>query len=205
MELIWIAIYCVKFCYLAQFKFYKPPYAYVVIALTRYYWTAVGLSWEIAITLIDIVTDVLVMSIPILLIHMANTIRSYTIVNFIFKSLSIFNVVVAATRLALQYDTTVGRIRYVSVTFLLVMEATVALIMVSVSAYRVMLLDFLAGWEREKATQPTDLMVRQGRRHPTATAVNGSRANRDGDAAESAEPSQQQDGSLSDLPMLSTT
>lgn len=43
MELMWIAIYCVKFCYLAQFKFYKPPYAYVVIALTRYYWTAVGL------------------------------------------------------------------------------------------------------------------------------------------------------------------
>jgi hypothetical protein len=43
MVLIWIAIYCVKFCYLAQFKFYKPPYAYVVMALTRYYWIAIGL------------------------------------------------------------------------------------------------------------------------------------------------------------------
>lgn len=42
-ELIWIAIYCVKFCYLAQFKFYKPPYAYVVVALTRYYWAVISL------------------------------------------------------------------------------------------------------------------------------------------------------------------
>ena len=42
IELIWIAIYCVKFCYLAQFKFYKPPYAYVVMELTRYYWAVIG-------------------------------------------------------------------------------------------------------------------------------------------------------------------
>lgn len=42
IELAWIAIYCVKFCYLAQFKFYKPPYAYVDVALTRYYWAVIG-------------------------------------------------------------------------------------------------------------------------------------------------------------------
>jgi hypothetical protein len=41
IEVLWIAIYCVKFCFLAQFKFYKPPYAYVNVHLTRYYWTTV--------------------------------------------------------------------------------------------------------------------------------------------------------------------
>lgn len=44
IELMWITIYCVKFCYFAQFKFYKPPYAYVDQALTIYYWIAVGIS-----------------------------------------------------------------------------------------------------------------------------------------------------------------
>lgn len=43
VELIWVAIYCVKFCYFAQFKFYKPPYAYVDAALTQYYWVAIGI------------------------------------------------------------------------------------------------------------------------------------------------------------------
>jgi hypothetical protein len=130
---------------------------------------------------------------------MANHIRSYTIANLVFKSLSIFSIGVAATRLALQYDSTADRIRYVSVTFLLVVEATVALIMVSISGYRVVFLNLLAEWEREQATNSTRLTVRQGR-HPTATA-----AGRGGHQADSAKPSHQQDGSLSDLPMLSTT
>ena len=43
IELLWIAIYCVKFCFLVQFKFHKPPYAYVSKRLTRYYWTSVGI------------------------------------------------------------------------------------------------------------------------------------------------------------------
>ena len=43
VELLWITTYCVKFCYLAQFKFYKPPYAYVDPLLTKYYWTVIGL------------------------------------------------------------------------------------------------------------------------------------------------------------------
>jgi hypothetical protein len=123
---------------------------------------------------------------------MANHIRSYTIANLIFKSLSIFSIVVAATRLALQYDSTADRIRYVSVTFLLVVEATIALIMVSVSGYRVVFLDFLAEWKRGNVMNSTRLTVRHGR-HPTA------------DEGASAEPSHQPTGSLSDLPMLSTT
>lgn len=136
------------------------------------------------------------MSIPILLVHMANHVRSYTIANLVFKSLSIFNIVVAATRLAIQYDSTAGRIRYVSVTFLLVIEATLALIMVSISGYRVVFLDFLTEWEREKTMRPLRLTVRQ-ERLPTAAGGGG-------DEEGSAKPSQQ-DGSLSDLPMLSTT
>lgn len=44
IELLWICIYCVKFCFLAQFKFHKPPYAYISVHLTRYYWVAVGTS-----------------------------------------------------------------------------------------------------------------------------------------------------------------
>jgi hypothetical protein len=44
IEMLWITIYCVKFCFLAQFKFHKPPYAYVSIYLTRYYWASIGIS-----------------------------------------------------------------------------------------------------------------------------------------------------------------
>jgi hypothetical protein len=84
VDFLWIVIYCVKFCFLTQFKFYKPPYAYVNVHLTRYYWAVIGIcgvgflgtvvaepialhyfnyhnhmSWEIAITVSDIVTDIL--------------------------------------------------------------------------------------------------------------------------------------------------
>ncbi|KAF2689898.1 hypothetical protein K458DRAFT_96349 [Lentithecium fluviatile CBS 122367] len=43
VELLWVTIYSVKICFLAQFKFFKPPYAYVNVHLTRYYWATVGL------------------------------------------------------------------------------------------------------------------------------------------------------------------
>jgi hypothetical protein len=43
IEMLWFVIYCVKFCFLAQFKFHKPPYAYISIYLTRYYWTSIGI------------------------------------------------------------------------------------------------------------------------------------------------------------------
>lgn len=131
-----------------------------------------------------------------LLVQMANHIRSFTIANLVFKSLSIFNIVVAATRLAIQYDSSVGRVRYASVTFTLIIEATTSLIMVSISSYRVVFLDFLAEWQRRKINQSTPLTVRQGRR-PTATADSGN-----GGRTVGAKPSQPQDGSLSDLPIL---
>lgn len=42
IELLWISIFAVKFCFLAQFKFHKPLYAHVSAHLTRYYWTSIG-------------------------------------------------------------------------------------------------------------------------------------------------------------------
>jgi hypothetical protein len=41
IELLWTCIFSVKFCLLAQFKFHKPPYAYISPYLTRYYWASV--------------------------------------------------------------------------------------------------------------------------------------------------------------------
>lgn len=41
IEMLWISIYCVKFCFLAQFKFHKPPYAYISVHLTRYFWASI--------------------------------------------------------------------------------------------------------------------------------------------------------------------
>lgn len=43
IELLWLSIYCVKACFLAQFKFNEPPYAYVSTHLTRYYWALIGI------------------------------------------------------------------------------------------------------------------------------------------------------------------
>jgi hypothetical protein len=83
IEMLWIAIYSVKFCFLAQFKFYKPPYTYVSVHFTRYYWVTVGICvtsfvyaliqpivnrystsadpmpMEMAVTALDIMTDLL--------------------------------------------------------------------------------------------------------------------------------------------------
>lgn len=43
IEMLWITIYCVKFCFIAQFKLYKPPYAYVSFHITRHYLASIGL------------------------------------------------------------------------------------------------------------------------------------------------------------------
>ena len=255
VEMMWIATYLVKFCYLAQFKFYKAPYRYVDPNLTAYYWAAVGLcvtgflftiaqpiilcpspgtfctranraklirldecryldpadtgKWEAAVTAIDIVTDLLgqyflnetrcslnnsiVVSVPAVLILNTKSIRSHTIANFVFKSLSILHIAVAAARLALQYDAEDRRVQYATVTFLLAVEAAVAIVTVSISSYRVVFLEHLAAWQRGKGTQPTCLPARH---HPTAAA--GSGANQ-ADNAKATE----QDGSMSELPILS--
>jgi hypothetical protein len=53
IEMLWLVVYCVKFCFLAQFKFHKPPYAYVSVYLTRYYWASIGIcSAALVFTLI---------------------------------------------------------------------------------------------------------------------------------------------------------
>ena len=85
-----------------------------------------------------------VISIPALLIRMANFTRSHTIINASFKGLSIFAIAIAVTRLALQYDSGRHRVDYMAVTFWLTVEAAIALIMASISSYRVPLLDYLA-------------------------------------------------------------
>ena len=125
---------------------------------------------------------------------MANTVRSHTIVNFVFKSLSVFNMVVAAVRLAFQYTAKDHRIHYVMVTFLLVVETTVALIMVSISSYRVVFLEHLTAWlQRKDTAQSTRLTVR----FPTAAG----RGRAEGKSAKVAGP----DSSSLDLPILSST
>ena len=42
IELLWVAIYCVKASFLVQFKFHKPLYAYVSPRLTRHYWATIA-------------------------------------------------------------------------------------------------------------------------------------------------------------------
>lgn len=44
IELLWLCIYTIKASILAQFRFHKPPFAYVSIHLTRLYWAVVILS-----------------------------------------------------------------------------------------------------------------------------------------------------------------
>jgi uncharacterized membrane protein len=86
---------------------------------------------------------------------MANLTRSHTIINFIFKSLSVVTLAVAATRLALQYDHQTRRIQYVTLTFLLIVETAIAIVMASISSYRVVVVDQLAERRMRKAGAPT--------------------------------------------------
>ncbi|KAF2276895.1 uncharacterized protein EI97DRAFT_342676, partial [Westerdykella ornata] len=158
--------------FISQFKFHKPPYAYVSVALTRYYWVCVCIcgaaflfalsqpiavcptaercqyyrtsSWaialEVALTVIDIITDFLVMLIPVSLIFMANFSRLHSLINGVFKGLSIFSIIVAATRLAFILSRHSPRIDYVGLVFLLQVEGAVAISMASISSYRVIIL-----------------------------------------------------------------
>jgi hypothetical protein len=117
-------------------------------------------AWEVALTTLDIVTDLLGQSpcfgkdspiltdynsdlyTPIVDLHVDlffNT-RRY---QYLFKCLSIFAIASAACRLAFQYNTEARRIDYVSLTLWLVIEAAVAVIAASISSYRVVVLDYL--------------------------------------------------------------
>lgn len=54
IEMLWLVVYCAKFCFLAQFKFHKPLYAYISLYLTRYFWASVGIcSAALVFTLIQ--------------------------------------------------------------------------------------------------------------------------------------------------------
>ncbi|PSN73485.1 hypothetical protein BS50DRAFT_187763 [Corynespora cassiicola Philippines] len=185
IELFWTTIYCVKFCFLAQFKFHKPPYAYVSIRLTRYYFALIGICvaaflftliqpivlcshpvrcryfepsntmpWEAAVTGLDIATDFLVVTVPVSLICMANFTRLRATLNAIFKGLSIFVIAVAGVRLKMQYNAETRRVDYVSLTFWLMVEAAVALIMASISSYRIPVVDYIIGWKSDHCDKP---------------------------------------------------
>jgi hypothetical protein len=84
-----------------------------------------------------------VLSIPLLLICMSNFSLAHAAINTSFKSLSIFAIAIAVCRLALQYNTDATRINYPSLTFWLAIQANVAVIMASISSYRVVVLDYL--------------------------------------------------------------
>lgn len=83
-----------------------------------------------------------------LLVRMANFGRPKAIINAAFEGLSIVNIAISSTRLALQYYARTKRICYIAVTLWLTVEAAVAIIMASISSYRVIALHFI----EERAT-----------------------------------------------------
>ncbi|CAI6326602.1 unnamed protein product [Periconia digitata] len=146
IELLWIVIYCVKLCFLTQFKLYRPPYAYVNANLTKFYWATTmictgALVWTILVPVILCPNPVI--SFPVFLIRLAKLPRPQALIDGGFKTLSLFAMIVAAMRLSYQYDTETKRINYIAVIFWLVIEANVALIMASITSYRSLLVDHL--------------------------------------------------------------
>jgi hypothetical protein len=100
-----------------------------------------------------------------------------------------FNIAIASTRLALQYDAKENRIHYVAMTFWLTVEAAVALVMASISSWRILVIDHLA---KQKTTS------RQ--QHNTHKSWSGARR---GDQDITGTPDDRQQASLSDLPIWS--
>ncbi|KAF2853121.1 hypothetical protein T440DRAFT_476962 [Plenodomus tracheiphilus IPT5] len=188
IELLWLTIYCVKASFLAQFKFYKPLYAYVSPSLTRHYWTCIGVcaisflltlivpivlcpnsddcryltprdtvAWETALGTLDIITDLLVISVPVSLVYLANFTLSNAVINTSFKSLSVFTVVITACRVAFQFDKEDGQINYRSLSIWLAIEAAVSVVMGSVSGYRTIALNLHTARKRRQPRHPTQL------------------------------------------------
>ncbi|KAH6633138.1 hypothetical protein C7974DRAFT_165700 [Boeremia exigua] len=98
------------------------------------------------------------MSIPVMLIRMANFTMSRAIVNTTFKSLSAFVVTIAITRLAFLCDAESQNADYTTTIFWLMVEAAVALIAASVSSYRVVLLDVIC----KRQVQRSDAISKDG-------------------------------------------
>ncbi|OAL53848.1 hypothetical protein IQ07DRAFT_482360, partial [Pyrenochaeta sp. DS3sAY3a] len=120
----------------------------------RYFALHNTIVWETVLTVLDIVIDLQVISIPIWLITMANFDLTRAVINTSFKALSVFTVAIAACRLAFQYNADSHRVDYVSLTFWLVVEAVVAIIVASISSYRIVLLDYLSNDRIEQRPSP---------------------------------------------------
>jgi len=122
---------------------------------------------------------------------MANFTRSHTIINASFKGLSVFSIAIASTRLALQYRAGYRQINYVALTYWLVIEAAVAIIMASISSWRVVILNRLFEWEVQQRTKANGLNT-----HGIWDDVRG------GEESIAGPPDSSQQRSLSDIPML---
>ena len=83
-----------------------------------------------------------VISIPVVLIRMANFTLLRAALNAGFKSLSVFVIAVAVTRLAFLCDRRSQNDQIATILWLMV-EANVAVVAASVSSYRVVVLDYL--------------------------------------------------------------
>ncbi|KAH7082900.1 hypothetical protein BKA63DRAFT_402973 [Paraphoma chrysanthemicola] len=148
----------------------------------KYFSSSSTVTWEIALSAIDIVTDVLVIAIPLSLICMANFTLLRAAINAIFKSLSIFTIAIAITRMSRQSMPNSQSANYIQVTFWLMVEANVALIAASVSSYRIVVIDYLTsrsarGLQLADPTQVDDRHVPSTRakdcqRHQVAKIAN---------------------------------
>jgi hypothetical protein len=96
---------------------------------------------EMFLTGLDIITDILVISIPAILIQMTQMTRHQTAMHAGFKCLSVFMIAVGITRLVLQYNSHTRRIDHIWAAFLLFIEAAVALIMASITSWRKVFFD----------------------------------------------------------------
>lgn len=83
-----------------------------------------------------------VISIPVVLIRMANFTLLRAALNAGFKSLSVFVIAVAVTRLAFLCDRR-SQNDHTAIILWLMVEANVAIVAASVSSYRVVVLDYL--------------------------------------------------------------
>jgi len=82
-------------------------------------------------------------TISLSLVWKANLPPSHAAVNTVFKGLSVFATAFAATRFAILYTTSATEASYARLTFWLVIEAASAIILASITAYRIVVLESL--------------------------------------------------------------
>ncbi|CBY00428.1 predicted protein [Plenodomus lingam JN3] len=113
------------------------------------------LPWEITLSTLDILTDLLVISIPVSLACLANFTLSNAIINTLFKSLSVFPIIITVCRTIFQINKEKRQINYLILALWLAIEAAVAVIMGSVSSYRTVVLKLYATHIRQQRSDPT--------------------------------------------------